>query len=87
MDDNGIDRVNDLCNRIAAVLTPADNTDDVLNALVCIYTGEVSRIDCPDCRKQAMRALKRSIPDMLVNANLGAAERIGSARAPMHTHH
>jgi hypothetical protein len=65
---------NKLVDRIARVITTGDNPRDVFEALIDCYAFQMSLLTCPDCRKQAARALKQAIPQMLADANQVAAE-------------
>jgi len=67
-------QADDLCNRIARMIRDDDDPSDVFNALGDLYTFQMSLLPCPHCRRQAARALKQSIPDMLRTADREAAE-------------
>ena len=64
----------ELCDRIARVIRTDDDPTDVFNALVDCYAFQMSLLTCPDCRKQAARALAQTIPAMLEHADALAAE-------------
>jgi hypothetical protein len=64
----------ELCDRIAKVIRMDDDPTDVFNALIDAYAFQMSLLTCPDCRKQAARALAQTIPAMLEHANALAAE-------------
>jgi hypothetical protein len=81
-------QTDDLCDRIARVIREDDEPTAVFNALIDLYVFQMSLLPCPDCRKQAARALKRSIPDMLATANREAAQYAASTgENPAHTCH
>jgi hypothetical protein len=86
MVDIARERINRLCDRIAGAIAREDNANDIFNALCAVYTKQMSLLDCPDCRRQAARALKKSIPEMLERANAAAAARAGEA-GPSLAHH
>jgi hypothetical protein len=84
-----IDRV-ELCDCIWNAIPSGTSIPDLLDALCAVFTRAVSLLDCSDCRKQAMRALKQSIASMLTRANTAAARRVAgncSTIAEPHTHH
>jgi len=70
-----VNSVNSICDRIEAAIHDSDDPVDIFNALAAVYTFHISLLTCPHCRKQAARALKQSIPDMLHRANAAAAQR------------
>lgn len=84
-----VERVNKLCDSVWTAIGNSDDIPDILDALCAVFTRAVSELDCPDCRRQAMRALKQSIPDMLQRANAAAARRVAGNDRTMatHTHH
>jgi hypothetical protein len=64
----------DLCQRIDAVFTDADEPDAIFRAMFSVLTKHMSQL-CAECRKDLARELKQRIPDMLRRANAAAAER------------
>jgi len=78
-------KTSELCDRIANVIRQDDDPADVFNALVDLYAFQMSLLPCPDCRKQAARALKQAIPEMLAHANRVAAE-YAPVGEPAHPH-
>jgi hypothetical protein len=64
----------ELCDRIAKVIRFDDDPTDVFNALIDAYAFQMSLLTCPDCRKQAARALAQTIPAMLAHADQLASE-------------
>jgi len=67
---------NQISDRIVAAVHNDDDIEDILDALVVVFTFFVSTLDCPHCRKQAIRALKLSLAGMLTRANAAAARRV-----------
>jgi len=80
------DEIADQIQRI--VINNADDPTAALEALADSFAFVLSLLTCPDCRKQAARALEQAIPGMLAHANRVAAE-YASVREPAlpHTHH
>jgi len=78
---------NELADQIMPIIRDADPVA-VFEALADCYAFQLSLLTCPDCRKQAARALKRAIPGMLAHADRAAAD-YASVREPAlpHTHH
>jgi hypothetical protein len=67
-----------------------DDSCDVFNALIDAYAFQMSLLTCPDCRKQAARALAQTIPAMLEHADALAAEYVtarGTEAPSAHLHH
>jgi hypothetical protein len=64
----------DLCKRINAVFTNADEPEAIFRAMMTVMTRHMSYL-CADCRKGLARELKQRVPDMLRRANAAAAER------------
>jgi len=75
---------NELADQIMPIIHGADPTA-VFEALADCYAFQMSLLTCPDCRKQAARALKQAIPGMLAHANAVAAEYAG-AKDTVHQH-
>ena len=79
----------ELCDRIARVIRTDDDPTDVFNALVDCYAFQMSLLTCPDCRKQAARALAQTIPAMLEHADALAADyaAVGAETPSVHMCH
>jgi len=75
----------DLCRRIDAVFTDADEPEAIFRAMFSVLTKHMSYL-CSDCRKDLARELKQRIPDMLRRANVAAAQR-GSEAATIRACH
>ena len=75
---------NELADQIMAIIRDADPAA-AFEALADCYAFQMSLLTCPDCRKQAARALKQAIPSMLAHANTMAAE-YAAVGEPTHQH-
>jgi len=82
------EHIDELCNRIASAIRDDDDPSDIFHALCALYTFNMSLLTCPHCRKQAAHALKKSIPEMLANANREAAKHASEnpTQQPMTCH-
>ena len=76
--------VADLCSRIDAVFTDADEPDAIFRALMAVMTKHMSYV-CADCRKALAHEIRTRIPEMLRRANAAAAER-GHGQDHNHAH-
>jgi hypothetical protein len=76
---------NELADQIMPIIHDADPAA-VFEALADCYAFKLSLLACPDCRKQAARALKQAIPSMLAHANEMAAEYATEVGEPPHQH-
>jgi hypothetical protein len=78
-------KANELADQIMQIIRDVDPTA-AFEALADCYAFQMSLLICPDCRKQAARALKQAIPGMLAHANAMAAEYAGVEELHPSTH-
>ena len=77
----------ELHDRLLDAIYLDDSPHDVLDAALDLIGFQLSVL-CPDCRKQAVRAIKRAIPGLVQHANEVAAEYTAAgAGTPSHTCH
>jgi hypothetical protein len=64
---------------IAAIKSESGDHQEILNALAHVFTFFMA-VNCPDCRKNVARQLRKRIPEMLFEANRLAAMSLGPER-------
>jgi len=80
---------NELADQIMEIIHHADPVA-AFEALADCYAFKLSLLACPDCRKQAIKALVKAAPGMLRHANELAADYANAGASPLpseHTHH